>query len=236
MQWRFLRLNWSYAVGELFIVTAGVLIALAVNEWNNHRLERAEEAVIVESLVSDLQSDLSAYQLGLDILDRKEESLRRIQSVLASAQPRQTHPKELLEDVVDGANYGWNQHRAQRTTFDELVGSGKLGLIRDAEVREAIGDYYKLERATSDRINERETAYPRISYQLVPRTNESGLDPTLDRAQIELLAAAVVESTLREHLIAEINFARFVRERFTELQSMCSSLLMVLQNYLNAER
>lgn len=34
-----LRLNWSYAICELFIVTIGVLIAVATSEWNGD-LER----------------------------------------------------------------------------------------------------------------------------------------------------------------------------------------------------
>jgi hypothetical protein len=36
-------MEWSYAIGELFVVTIGVLIALTIGEWNNERLERTEE-------------------------------------------------------------------------------------------------------------------------------------------------------------------------------------------------
>ena len=35
MFWRKFKLDWSYAMGELAIVTVGVLIALGINEWNN---------------------------------------------------------------------------------------------------------------------------------------------------------------------------------------------------------
>lgn len=235
MQWRFLKLNWSYAIGELLIVTVGVLIALAISEWNNDRLERAEEVVIVERLVSDLQSDLADYQLGLEILERKEESLRRLHSVLMSADSRPSDLTQFLQDVIKSTNYGWNQHRARRTTIDELMGSGKLGLIRNAGVRAAVGEFYKFERGTHDRIEERETRYPSISYQLVPRANEYELDPSLDDDQIESLVAGVFESNLREHVIGEINFARFVRERYLELQSNCANLVTVLQAYLESE-
>ena len=146
MQWRFLKLNWPYAVGELLIVTMGVLIALAINEWNSDRLERAEEVLIVERLVSDLQSDLRGYQRGLEFLPRKEESLRRLHSVLMSADSMPRDLTRFLQDVIHGSNYGWNQYRASRTTFDELLGSGKLGLIRSADVRTAIGEYYELRK------------------------------------------------------------------------------------------
>jgi hypothetical protein len=235
MQWRFLKLNWPYAIGELLIVTMGVLIALAINEWNNDRLERAEEVLILERLVSDLQSDVAAYQLGLEFLEKKEESLRRLQSVLKSADSRPNDLTQFLQDVIYSTTYGWNQHRARRTTIDELLGSGKLGLIRNADVRAAVGEYYELDKGMHGRIDERETRYPRISYQLVPRANEYELDPSLDDEQIESLVAGVFESSLREHVIGEINFARFVREMFVELQSKCTDLIMALQAYLEAE-
>jgi hypothetical protein len=179
---------------------------------------------------------LSGYQLGLDILGRKEDSLRRLHSALTSAQSKPSDSTEFLKDVIFSANYGWNQHRARRVTFDELIGSGKLGLIRSADIRTAIGDYYELEAGTSDRINERETAYPHISYQLVLRANESEPDAALNELQIEALVAGVLESPLREHLIAEINFANFTRDRFTELQSACTTLVMALQAYLEEGR
>ena len=43
MRWRKFRLDWTYAIGELVIVTLGVLIALAIGEWNDERVVRAEE-------------------------------------------------------------------------------------------------------------------------------------------------------------------------------------------------
>jgi hypothetical protein len=109
MQWRLLRLNWSYAIGELLIVTAGVLVALAINEWNNDRLERAEEALIIERLVSDLQSDLGGYLLGRDILKRKEDSLRRLYAVLMAADRRPSDLRGFLQVFIYGDKYGWSQ-------------------------------------------------------------------------------------------------------------------------------
>jgi hypothetical protein len=117
-----------------------------------------------------------------------------------------------------------------------LLGSGKLGLIRNADVRTAVVEYFEKEKGTSDRIDERETRYPHISYQLVPRANEFELDPSLAEEQIELLAAGVFESTLWQHVIGEINLARFVRERFAELQSKRANLEMALQAYLETRR
>ena len=73
--------------------------------------------------------------MDLSDLDEKEASLRRVRSVLASSSESVDDPAGLLRDVIQGANRGWNQTEARRTTFNELLGSGKFNFIRDAELR-----------------------------------------------------------------------------------------------------
>ncbi len=55
MRWRLRKLDWPYAIGELIIVVAGVLIALAVDQWNSDRMARVEEGEIIEQLISSLK-------------------------------------------------------------------------------------------------------------------------------------------------------------------------------------
>jgi hypothetical protein len=71
---------------------------------------------------------------------------------------------------------------------------------------------------------------------LVPRANELELDPALDNEQVDLLVAGVIGSTIGEHVIGEINFSRFVRERYVDLQSKCTDLVTALQAYRQTER
>ena len=105
MQWRFLRLGWGYAIGELIIVVAGVLIALATDAWNDDRLNRLEEAELVERLISDLERDARRIEFGLGLLVGKTESLDRVYTALmADVEP--VDPAAFLADVVEGAQYG----------------------------------------------------------------------------------------------------------------------------------
>ncbi len=85
MLWRLYRLNWLYAVGELIIVTAGVLIALAIDQWNSDRLDRVEEIQFIDQLVADLNYDLVGFETELRALDVKEASLRRTQPIIAES-------------------------------------------------------------------------------------------------------------------------------------------------------
>ena len=141
MLWRKFKLDWSYAIGELTIVTVGVLIALAVDQWNTDRLARAEESAYMSRIIGDLNRDIGSLGFRLQALEEKANSLRRVSDQLDSGLI-QDEP-QFLQDAVIGANYGWNQGRANRATYDDLLGSGKFGIIGDQEVRLLIADYYQ---------------------------------------------------------------------------------------------
>ena len=62
----------AYAVGEIFLVVIGILIALQVNNWNEARKDRQDELEILREIHANLQGDLQEFELGIDIhLDKK---------------------------------------------------------------------------------------------------------------------------------------------------------------------
>jgi len=238
MFWRKFKLDWSYAMGELAIVTVGVLIALGINEWNNERLERAEEVDVIIQIIADIELDLHGFEFRLKAIEAKEDSLLRVRAVLSNGTPHD--PKAFLRDIIVGADFGWNQGLAQRATFDDLLGSGRLRVISNREIRTGIANYYRHYEDEHIRIEERETAYPGLSYQLVPRGyswNEDGVvwerdvEAGLSDEQLDELVKAVHESSIRNHVTAEINLARFIRGITTDVQGQATSLVVRLEKY-----
>ena len=217
--------------GEFVIIVAGVLVALAVDQWNRDRLDRSEEREIIERLISDMEVDVRGIESGLSVLPRKEQGLQRADSVLGESDGRPQDPVIFLSDVIYGAQYGWNQFAARRTTFDELLGSGAFSLIRETELRESISDYYAAHLTAQNRIDERETEYPHLSYRFVPRSEEFELALGLSETQVERLVSGIFESSLREHVISEINLAGFIATRFEELLQEALELLSELEAY-----
>ncbi len=238
MFWRRFKLDWSYAIGELFIVTLGVLVALAIGQWNSERLERAEEFDVLSRLVADVETDLAFFDLRLNAIDDKEASLLRVRTALSNGDPADA--TEFLSDIIVGANFGWNQGLATRTTFDDLLGSGRLRVIADPDVRTLIAAYYALNNTSEIRIDERETAFPHISYQLAPRkhvtqkevgVSEIELEPGLGDEILNQLVKVAQQSSIDRHVIAEINLARFIRGITTELQTQARDLVTQLNEY-----
>ena len=84
MLWRKFKLDWTYAIGELAIVTVGVLIALAVDQWNSDRLVGIEEAAYISRFMSDIDDDIEDLEYQIDAVDQKQVSLARIADQLRS--------------------------------------------------------------------------------------------------------------------------------------------------------
>ena len=74
MIWKKLKDNWLNAIGELLIIVVGVLIALAIDQWNANRLERQEEVDAVSRILIDLQTDLDDFAFRLESVSAKDET------------------------------------------------------------------------------------------------------------------------------------------------------------------
>jgi hypothetical protein len=237
--WRKFKLDWSYAIGELFIVVVGVLIALAIDQWNSDRLERQEEAIAVASLLDELRLDINFFDSRLEGINAKEEALLRVRRALVNQ--RVDTPQQFLEDVILGANFGWNQGGANRETYNDLLGAGKLNIIDDSKLRLRIATYYDYVAGSSPRMDERETAYPGLSYQLVPRQRvdlsaealavERGLEQGLLDEELRLIVANVMNSPINQHITAEINLGRFINRITLDCRQQAQTLLNELESY-----
>jgi len=243
MHWRLLKLNWSYGLGELAIVVAGVLIALAVDQWNTDRLARIEEAQIIDRLIADLTVDLNALASEAAGVDAKESSLRRIRSILRTTDARPEDSVQFLQDVIGGADWGWNQVAGLRTTYSELLSAGQSSLIQNSDLRVRIAEYYGAMEDRFRRIDERETEFPASSYRLVPRANEGitvddygdqdrpTLAEGLSSSEIEQIVSRVLASDIGDHVDAEINLAQFIRNTGAVLARDCKALIAALRAY-----
>lgn len=238
MIFRVPKLNWTHAVGELAIVTVGILIAVAIDQWNDDRKLRSEELQALSSILNDINLDLRDLRFRLDAIAAKERSLDRVQIQLADGEINDFY--QFLTDIVVGANYGWNQGSANRATYDDLIGSGRLGIIRDSDIRLRIAHYYRQFAEGDNRMEERETDYPALTYELIPRSTtirdgevvwEREVENGLSEGELQSLVQGVRSSRIGELIIAERNFSRFVRGISLSLQEQAINLSDALEAY-----
>lgn len=67
-----------YAIGEIFLVVIGILIALQINTWNNKRIKKAEIANIYVSILEELNTDMLLLEKYLPVFNWKNAKLNKI--------------------------------------------------------------------------------------------------------------------------------------------------------------
>jgi hypothetical protein len=59
-----------YAIGEVFLVVVGILIALQINNWNEGRKATIHEKSVLSKLVEDLKADSASFAANTERLDK----------------------------------------------------------------------------------------------------------------------------------------------------------------------
>ena len=122
-----------YAVGDVIIILAGVLISFSLNNSNNFWVKRLQEQQIVIRISGEFNAGISRTSNSQDRLRCKKDALK---SLGPFARRRVIDDKRsFLEGIILASAFGRGYPPLEQTTFRELLNSGQLGLILDTELR-----------------------------------------------------------------------------------------------------
>ncbi len=110
----------------------GILLALQIDNWNEVRKNRHEEAAYLQRFTNDLKQD-TAY-LNSKIRDARLAQESFLHFIQALPQPQDSHLEVI--SLLNSANWGVEELILQDYTFLEASNTGKFGLIKNPEVRE----------------------------------------------------------------------------------------------------
>ena len=139
----------KYAIGEIFLVVIGILIAVQVNSWYSKIKEDKLKSIYIENLINDLTKD--TIQLHARIKQNKGINyLKRIDSITEFVEK----PTTTLEDIkLLGKNNGImglrTLNRYNVNTFNILVSTGNISLFEE----ELIQKIMELNRLQNFEIN-----------------------------------------------------------------------------------
>lgn len=153
--------HWTAIALDLVIVVLGVFIGLQVNNWNEARNERARERTYLERLRVDFDANVKTLETYVD-------GRRRDGQVLAN----------LAVALRDGGNPPTDQALQRplcrwgaaplpdlrQGTYNELVSSGGLSILRDEKLRILLADY----SAAEDRSAYLSTLLPAVQHAAAP--------------------------------------------------------------------
>lgn len=190
------EMRWSHVVIELLLLITGILVALAVDGWIDDRRDARLERAYLERLEQDLERNVAILDEYVDF-----EQQQTADGVLAYRALRGV-PGIERERVAQALSNLANRRtlRLLRATYQDLLSTGNLSLVRDPALRDAIVRLYEEADRTIaivDRNNEVvvEQAYGQPLHQsglVTPRfpTNLPWLEAQLAslRDQIDLPA------------------------------------------------
>ena len=120
---------------ELGVIIMGVLIALlAENEWSDFK-DRTQGREYIVRLVEEAEAQSASSEADRFLASQACASGHAILGHLNGTDPI-PDPAAILRHAVNTAAYSSYQY--QRSTYDDLVSTGGLGLIGDATLRERI--------------------------------------------------------------------------------------------------
>ena len=132
--------NWFAVALDLLIVIVGVFIGIEVANWNEARQERSEERRYYSQLLVDLRTDLQTFALAERRTRDFDQAAEWVLAKLGGKPPREVSSGRLAA-AIHYAGFIYLP-TVNRRTYDELISTGNLGLLRDQRIRSDIAAYY----------------------------------------------------------------------------------------------
>jgi hypothetical protein len=142
--------NWFTVVLEVLIVVAGIFIGLQVDDWNSLRKDRTDERSYLIRLHDEI---MNAESLSERLLTRRIERQKIAFSVLDTVFSEEgSATLSDSECLTIGSLNFYNIAVTGLSAVDELTASGRMDILRDAELRAALGALKQAQEATNTYI------------------------------------------------------------------------------------
>ena len=131
-----------YALGEIFLVVIGILIALQINNWNEENKNRRIEKSYLSALKKELIADTSS--ISMYVIKSYDENFETLKQAKAY-QSGSIQIKDTLAflDRLGKSKKAWSYIWTLNTNvFNELESTGSLRKIKDANLRYELTKYY----------------------------------------------------------------------------------------------
>jgi hypothetical protein len=160
----FRRQDWFTVAIETLIVVLGVFLGIQLGNWNEARLGRAQSVAFTRALEADLHADAALYRSVAAYYTSVRENAERLLEALEGGAPLSD------EEVVIRA-YRASQVAlvpVNRSTFDELVSTGRINLISDADLRATALEHFGFNYIEAAAADGRQSDYRNLFRATAP--------------------------------------------------------------------
>ncbi len=207
--------EWTAIFIDFFIVVMGIFVGLQVNDWNEVRKERVDEAYYLGRILDDIDESIARNERVIAVLDEKANNAYWVVEKLSSGE------LNVREQQIFNARFlsigNWETGDFIGSTLQELQSSGRLGIIKSKAFRAQLGKFelsFARINRTQDNIAD---YYKKLGLQIWPRFDRSsGKNGNILHTSFEGLAEDVV---LQRYLERFAFFYTVRREVVDELQT-----------------
>jgi hypothetical protein len=132
------KADYGALVLEMFVLIAGILLALAADRWNQDRLDAIETSRIVDRLRSDSARNLAMFEETLPLMEEVLVSVKALfraleAGTMAGEDPAQIESAIAFIDVIPS-------YPLVFAGYSELVATGRLRQLEDPVLIDLLGD------------------------------------------------------------------------------------------------
>ena len=218
----------KYAIGEIVLVVIGILIALQINNWNEHRKLKLLEKTVIESLTEDLQIDYIHFENNKIFLENQLKLVDELIIDPANSKLAKKDPSYLRYNV-----------ELYPISFEDNIPKD----ISNKTIIEAVKTYYR----DQQQIMEAQKIYSKVIFDMVRpflrtygiHNPKAALNPDLSEAGNSNF---LVEEKLAKHYGSDefgqilfeqrVKTAEFIKY-LDELTQSNRALIPVLKAYTN---
>ena len=176
-----------YAVGEIFLVVIGILIALQVNNWNENRKNHSAEKDALISLREDFKDNITQINDRISKVNETTEYLNNVITII-DRDSSEVNPDSLGHYLPIGAS--WWDVKITSSTYDALSGAGNLDLIQNENFRKLLAEFYS---TTKSGFEDEKPSYL-LAMKIIEKTSKEiyTLWPNIKTYKIELTKKSTV--------------------------------------------
>ena len=131
-----------YAIGEIFLVVIGILIALSINNWNTKLQEKKELNGYLQNISNNIKGDKEQIKY---IISFRDSVIVYSEKIIDLGKKERIDLDEFLLITHDDYNAFYDNYvEINQSGFDALKSSGYLGKIQNTAIEKLLNDYYVL--------------------------------------------------------------------------------------------
>ncbi len=125
----------KYAIGEIFLVVIGILIALSINNWNENRKQKTKANSYLKSMVIDLNSDTENYT---NFNESFKKEVERNSTIFKD----KSYQEQSIDSIFSLISSTFGNYKVVDQTYQKIKNSGLSDELGSTELNDAINKYY----------------------------------------------------------------------------------------------